>query len=302
MNKIGNQPVRMQHILWIIGIVALILLNDAHHWVPSWVAIAIGAIAASILFKSGAARKSEAQKSTANNMPAPKGPTSSGIGGGSFKGEKQASGSQYKTRETVEAIPLEPAGAADAAPKQASKARSWTRYIWLVCMIGMFGITYFSGNNIKKYNHQGVVHMDKGEYSQAIADFDKSIENMTSRTELATPYLNRGYAYYLLKDYMHAVEDYSKAIKINENLPHTYRRRGKAFLKLDNVASAVEDLKRAIRQDPKDDDAYYFLAVSYEREKKNADAITNYRKYLSLAPKAEDRPDVEKRIIELLGK
>jgi cytochrome c-type biogenesis protein CcmH/NrfG len=58
----------------------------------------------------------------------------------------------------------------------------------------------------------------------------------------------------------------------------------------------------AIRQNSKDEYAYYYLARCYEIDKKNSEAVANYRKYLSLAPKAEDRPDVEKRIRALMGK
>jgi len=63
-------------------------------------------------------------------------------------------------------------------------------------------------------------------------------------------YENRGIAKYNLEDYKGAIEDYTRAIKLNPNRAGTYYNRGIAKYNLGDYKEAIEDYTRAIELDP----------------------------------------------------
>jgi Tfp pilus assembly protein PilF len=66
--------------------------------------------------------------------------------------------------------------------------------------------------NPKFYNNRGIAYGEKGQYDQAIADFNKAIE-INPRYDKA--YNNRGIVYRLKGQYDQAISDFNKAIEIN---------------------------------------------------------------------------------------
>jgi len=84
---------------------------------------------------------------------------------------------------------------------------------------------------------------------QTESDPDKMIEIFTQALTLdpgyAEPYLWRGYAYTLKKDYDQAFRDYGKAIEIQPAEGNNYRTRGYAYLDLKEDLKAAEDFSKA---------------------------------------------------------
>ena len=60
-------------------------------------------------------------------------------------------------------------------------------------------------------------------------------------------YNNRGWAYYCLKQYERAIQDFSKAIQLNSNYALAYTNRGTAYKKLGNISAANSDFEESKR-------------------------------------------------------
>jgi len=73
--------------------------------------------------------------------------------------------------------------------------------------------------NPKFYNNRGIAYGEKGQYDQAISDFNKAIE-INPRYEKA--YNNRGIVYRLEGQYDQAISDFNKAIEINPTDAQAY--------------------------------------------------------------------------------
>lgn len=104
-----------------------------------------------------------------------------------------------------------------------------------------------SGQNAIKYLNSGESKRNRGDFKEAIIDYDKAIE-INSTFEDA--YLDRGLAKADLKDYMGAMEDYNKAIDIYPNFALAYLNRGNLKCDLKDYYGALEDCNKALGIDP----------------------------------------------------
>ncbi len=99
-----------------------------------------------------------------------------------------------------------------------------------------------------------------------------------------------------------AVGYYLKAIDLEPGRADLYYNLGVEYLKTGQYAFAVKAFKESLRLDPKDAFSCYNLGVLYEdylKEKKQA--LEYYRKFLKLAPNAEEAPEVKRWIQELIN-
>ena len=108
----------------------------------------------------------------------------------------------------------------------------------------------------KFYNNRGIAFGEKGQYDQAISDFNQAIE-MNPRYNKA--YNNRGIVYRLKGQYNQAISDFNKAISINPLEAEAYNnlawlfatagaqgfRNGKKALELALNACGLSDWKNA---------------------------------------------------------
>ena len=69
------------------------------------------------------------------------------------------------------------------------------------------------------YNNRGIAYGEKGQYEQAISDFNKAIE---INPRYVKAYNNRGIIYRLKGQYEQAISDFYKAIEINPMDAQTY--------------------------------------------------------------------------------
>ncbi|MCJ7542625.1 MAG: tetratricopeptide repeat protein, partial [Desulfobacterales bacterium] len=80
--------------------------------------------------------------------------------------------------------------------------------------------------DVKNYNKQGISYGKKGQYDQAISNFNKALE---INPKLAVVYYNRGLAFDNKGQYDQAISDYTKAIELNQRYADAYYNRGLAF-------------------------------------------------------------------------
>ena len=80
-----------------------------------------------------------------------------------------------------------------------------------------------------EFNHKrGIEHVEKDQFDQAIAEFNKDIE-LNPRDALA--YSNRGAAFLEKDQYDQAITDLNKAIELNPRLAIAYSNRGFVYIK-----------------------------------------------------------------------
>ncbi|MFB2877694.1 tetratricopeptide repeat protein [Floridanema aerugineum] len=96
------------------------------------------------------------------------------------------------------------------------------------------------------YN-RGMSRCHKGEYEEAIKDFDQAIE---INSNWAEAFYNRGLAYGKLAEYHKAIEDYTRALEINSHWADVYNNRGNAYYKLGDYEKAIADYDAAIKINP----------------------------------------------------
>ncbi|MBE7711228.1 MAG: tetratricopeptide repeat protein [Cyanobacteria bacterium SIG31] len=141
-------------------------------------------------------------------------------------------------------------------------------------------------NNIavQELNNKAAEYMQKGDFESAINRLEASIDLDSTMYET---YYNLGIASTNAKKYEKAIESLESGIKIKPDYPNFYYSLAVA------QAEYAEELLETADEDK----------VSEDEKKKSAElkllATTNAKKYLELAPEAEDRETVEQLLEDL---
>ncbi len=105
----------------------------------------------------------------------------------------------------------------------------------------------------ERFNAQGIIYSQKGEYNLAIAEFNKALE-IDPRS--AETFNNRGIAFSQKGEYDLAVSDFIRALEIKPLMANTYHNRGITYVKKGEYALALYDFDRALELDPNGTPAY----------------------------------------------
>jgi hypothetical protein len=128
--------------------------------------------------------------------------------------------------------------------------------------------------NYTAYYNRGTALAKRGDYEQAIRDYDMVIEINPAYKEA---YNNRGNAYAAIGSYRQAIQNYDKAIEINPNNTAAYNNRGNAFLLLGDNNQAIQNYDKAIEIDPNYAEAYNNRAHAYSNLGNNDRAIEDFK-------------------------
>ncbi len=107
------------------------------------------------------------------------------------------------------------------------------------------------------YFNRGTAYIAKGQYDQAISDFNKALEINPSYAEA---YNNRGAVYSRKGQNDEAISDYSKAIEIDPEGVKAYNNRAWEYTLKLQYDQAISDLKKAHEINPGNADIYNNLA------------------------------------------
>jgi tetratricopeptide (TPR) repeat protein len=129
---------------------------------------------------------------------------------------------------------------------------------------------------------QGMDAYDKGDYDQAIADFNQAIQLDPKN---AKAYYKRGNAYGHKDEYDKAIADEDQAIQIDPKYVDAYLNRGWDYSSKGDYGKAVADCDQAILIDPKDAHAYNDRAWLYSSKGDYAKAIADCDQAIQLDPK-----------------
>jgi tetratricopeptide (TPR) repeat protein len=131
------------------------------------------------------------------------------------------------------------------------------------------------------YLNRGDAYGQKGQYDQAISDFNKALE---INPRYAKAYNNRGIAYEMKGQYDQAISDYNKALKIDPETAETYYNRGNAHYKKGQYDRAISDFNKALEMNPRYAEAYINRGTVYSRKGQNDEAISDYSKAIEIDP------------------
>ncbi|MEH2324715.1 MAG: tetratricopeptide repeat protein [Nostoc sp.] len=126
---------------------------------------------------------------------------------------------------------------------------------------------------------------EKGEYSNAIANYNQALQIKSSDVDL---YYKRGLAYYQVGDYEAAIADYSQAIQMNLHDAKSYNKRGLALSQLGRLEEAINDYSQAIRINPNVAVAYKNRAEARSHVGDNQGAIEDYTQAIKINPHYAD--------------
>ncbi|MGE3146781.1 MAG: tetratricopeptide repeat protein [Pseudorhodoplanes sp.] len=83
------------------------------------------------------------------------------------------------------------------------------------------------GDPAAAYLQRGIAYAQRGEFDNAIADFDEALARKPKTAEIL---FNRGKAWHGKRDFWRAVNDYDRAIMADDSQGRFYNERGRAFL------------------------------------------------------------------------
>ncbi|PCJ87760.1 MAG: hypothetical protein COA57_04185 [Flavobacteriales bacterium] len=115
----------------------------------------------------------------------------------------------------------------------------------------------------------------------AIVDYDKFIKINPGYFDA---YNNRGNAKLKVGNYSDALNDFNKAIKLNSNYANSYINRGTASVELRNYGAAIEDFTKAIELSPDNDMAFFNRGNVYAMKNNFQEAEKDFSKAIDVNP------------------
>lgn len=131
----------------------------------------------------------------------------------------------------------------------------------------------------QEYYDRGKGLLDNEIYNVAARYFAKAIE---LAPDYADAYRMRGYTYFLLKKYGHALFDVDVAIKLDPSNYENYQYRGKILIELYRDKEAVTAFTNAIELSPDQATIYADRGSIYLLSKQYESALSDYDKAISL--------------------
>jgi len=148
--------------------------------------------------------------------------------------------------------------------------------VLLISAVSFLIISYYSAMS---YNNRGWSKYQSKDYLGAIEDYDKAIK---LDSNLALAYNNRGLSKYNLKDTSGALIDWNKAIELDSNFAMSYNNRGWSKYESKDYSGAIEDYDKAIKLDSNLALAYNNRGLSKYNLKDTAGALIDWNKTIEL--------------------
>jgi tetratricopeptide (TPR) repeat protein len=155
---------------------------------------------------------------------------------------------------------------------------------------------YGEDNNIIYYN-RGMAHLKIRQYDKSIYDFTKALE-LTSGGDKKLRFdifVFRGNAYQKNNEFDYAVKDYSAAIQLNprhKDIKFVYRNKASTWFAKGDYERAIDNLTKAIKIDPKFDLAYYERARAWFKKDDFQRALIDAKEAVKLVPANQDYNDL----------
>lgn len=133
----------------------------------------------------------------------------------------------------------------------------------------------------KKISDMNADRANRTDVEELIANCTRAIE-IDSRDFKA--YFQRAVAFQRKGDYAQAVKDFDAALEIHPKFMEGLKQRGICYLALGHPTYAINDFEKMIRIDPKSADAYNLIGEGYARMSQYDEAIKNYSRAIEIDP------------------
>jgi len=133
---------------------------------------------------------------------------------------------------------------------------------------------------VKELIHSGEYYRDKGQYVEAIKEFDKAIELDPND---AITYISRGQCYMLINQYDNAIIDFDNAIRLDHDAT-AYNCRGLVYIAKGQYDNAREDFDIAIIHDPNNYSYYINRGQVYKMKGQYDIALRDFDNAIKLCP------------------
>ncbi|MFN0278575.1 MAG: tetratricopeptide repeat protein [Pyrinomonadaceae bacterium] len=158
---------------------------------------------------------------------------------------------------------------------------------------------------ISLYPKFAVAWYQKGQILLGKNDVDKAIESFVKAIEIAPNYMDAKYAFGMaqlqIKNYEVSEAVFRDVLKQTPDMSGAHLNLGISLFYLEKLDEAEAELKSAVASKTGDKLAlaHLYLGQIYVQKKRNADAITELRKYLDMVPKAPNAERLKTVIADL---
>jgi tetratricopeptide (TPR) repeat protein len=166
---------------------------------------------------------------------------------------------------------------ADQSLPAAKRLASCNMSVWMV----MHGASMEDTDRAKVYVARGDALQQSGDEPAALTDF-KAAAKLDPRSP--RPWIGLGNLYAAKTDYLHAFENYDRAMNMAPDDPVVYDNRGTALESLGRHDEAIADFNRAIALDPHDTSAYSNRATAYLASNRQDLAVADLNEVIRAAP------------------
>ena len=139
-----------------------------------------------------------------------------------------------------------------------------------------------NGSDATKWKFVGDLCASSKLYKQGIKAYTKLIDNNYYHSDY---FLNRGYCYYKIKDYINAEKDYLKALELpNAAKDLLYDNLSLLYYDQNNFIKSIEFSTKRIELNPKNHVPYIDRGLCYRKLKKFKEAEKDFNKSLEIKP------------------
>jgi tetratricopeptide (TPR) repeat protein len=160
--------------------------------------------------------------------------------------------------------------------------------------------------SIKYYPNSAEAHYLLGRTYLAGGRFRDAENELMTAVDLdpkhAGAHFELGNYHYKMRNYQAAIASYQSAVQLDGANFQAYNNLGAMYYQTGNAALAEQNFRKVLELKPDYASAYKNLGILYELKMgRNADALTQYKKYLEVSPNARDRGAVKLWIQKLGG-
>jgi len=138
------------------------------------------------------------------------------------------------------------------------------------------------GNFSEAYYNKGIIEYEEGQYDLSIENFKKAIEINDSNFDY---HYNLGLAYIKIEEYDLAVTSFNKAIVLNARDFDVYQNLGLAFFNKGEFLKAAKAYKKAVMLNSNDPENFENAGAAYFSLKNYKDAIFYFKQAVKLEPR-----------------
>lgn len=153
------------------------------------------------------------------------------------------------------------------------------RFLFSILAVMVLGLGSASAQQTAmEFDKAGVLLAGTGDYSGAIADYNKAIG---LDPKLIPPYVNRGFAKLHMGDINSATADFTQAITMDAKHANAYYGRALAQQAAGDPAKAAADYQQSLALNPSGPNPHFYLWITLTQSNKKAEADKELSDYLA---------------------